>query len=183
MNRALTIGLFLLPGLVHAVICKTVDEEGVVAYSELPADECRMRVDLPEYSHYTPRPIPERDTTGESGAGAKQVHFSGYQELRVVKPEAADEIRNDAGKVLLVLALEPQLRPGHRIHVYLDDALILGSFDGMEIELSGVDAGSHTLRVVVLDGSGKRMITSAVVRFVFAESGQEESAPQALKTP
>ena len=82
-----------------------------------------------------------------------------------------------------MLALEPQLRPGHRIHVYLDDALILGSFDGMEIELSGVDSGSHVVRAVVLDDSGKRMIGSEVVRFVFEESGPVESAQQPTTRP
>ena len=183
MRRVLPVVLFLLPGLSHAVICKTVDEEGVVAYAELPADECRMRVELPEYSRYAPRPVRDRDAGGGSGAGAKQIHFSGYDELRVVKPVAAEEIRSDEGRVLLVLALEPQLRPGHRIHVYLDDALILGSFDGMEIELSGVDSGSHVVRAVVLDDSGKRMIGSEVVRFVFEESGPVESAPQPTTRP
>jgi hypothetical protein len=183
MNRAVAIGLFLLPGLVHAVICKTVDAEGVVAYMELPADECRTRVELPEYSRYSPRPIRDIDTPGDSGAGARQIDFSGYKELRIVTPVAGDKIRGHEGRVPLVLALQPQLRPGHRIHVYLDDTLILGSFDGMEIELSGVDSGSHEVRFVVLDGSGKRMITSDVVRFVFEESGQIESGPHPTTAP
>ena len=183
MKRAVPIGLFLLPGLVHAVICKTVDAEGVVAYMELPADECRTRVELPEYSRYKPRPIQDRDTPGDTGPGAKQIDFSGYQALRMVKPVAGDVIRSDAGRVLLVLALQPQLRPGHRIHVYLDDALILGSFDGMEIELSGVDSGSHEVRVVVLDNGGKRLIDSDIVRFVFEEAGQVENAPPPNTTP
>lgn len=183
MKRAVPIGLFLLPGLVHAVICKAVDAEGVVAYMELPADECRTRVELPEYSRYAPRPIQDRNTPGNTGPGAKQIDFSGYHELRIVKPVAGDEIRSDEGRVLLVLSLRPQLRPGHRIHVYLDGTLILGSFDGMEIELSGVDSGSHEVRVIVLDNSGKRLIDSEVVRFVFEEAGQVESAPQPNTTP
>ena len=109
MTRALPVALFLLPGLSHAVICKTVDEEGVVAYAELPADECSVRVELPEYSRYTPRPIRERDTTGESGAGARQIHFSGYRELSILQPVAGEEIRNDQGRVLLQVRAKAEL--------------------------------------------------------------------------
>ncbi len=175
MKHALLVALFLLPGLTHAVICKTVDAEGVVAYADVPADECRTRVTLPEYSRYAPRPVRETDTSGASGVGAKQVEFSGYRELRIVKPEGGEEIPGDQGRVLLALALDPELRPGHRIHVYLDGALILGSFDGTEIELSGVDPGSHEVRVVVLDGDGEPMIASVSVRFTLQGSGQVET--------
>ncbi|MGB5450982.1 MAG: hypothetical protein WBM58_08840 [Sedimenticolaceae bacterium] len=37
MTKRALVALFLLPGLAHAVICKTVDSEGVVAYAEVPA--------------------------------------------------------------------------------------------------------------------------------------------------
>jgi hypothetical protein len=175
MKRAVAIGLFLLPGLVHAVICKTVDAEGVVAYMELPADECRTRVELPEYSRYTPRPVQLPDRKGDSAIAAKQIRFEAYRSIQVVKPAADEEVSSDDGRVSLVFRLEPALQAGHRISVFLDDVPILGSFDGLEIELSGVGPGRHSVRAVVTDEDGRRLIDSQNVRFVLLKPAQVDA--------
>lgn len=175
MKRALVV-LFLLPGLAHAVICKTVDAEGVVAYTELPADECRTRVVLPEYSRYAPRPVKQPDARGTSEVAAKQARFKGYRSIQVLKPAVSEEVSSDEGQVLLLFKLEPALQAGHRISVFLDDEPILGSFDGLEIELSGVDPGHHSVRAVVTDADGRRLIDSEGVRFVLPDSAEVNAA-------
>lgn len=183
MRKTAIIFLFLMPGMVHAVICKSVDAEGVVAYTELPADECRTRVVLPEYSRYTPRPVQQPDKSGASEIAAKQVRFEDYRSIQVLRPAAGEQLFSDAGRVSLVFKLEPDLQAGHRVSVFLDDAPILGSFDGLEIELNGVDPGDHRVRAVVTDADGRRLIDSESVRFLLQEPGRVDAAPGPTVAP
>jgi len=171
MKRAL-IAFFLLPGLAHAVICKTVDSEGVVAYAEVPAHECRSPLELPEYSRYAPRPVEQRSVADSAAATDREAGFEGYASLAIMKPVADQEILDKDGKVRLSIALEPKLQPGHGVSVFLDNVLIPGSFDGQTIELTGVDVGRHKVRATVMDDSGRRLIDSAAVHFMLLEAEQ-----------
>lgn len=183
IKRAL-IALFLSPGLAHAVICKTVDSEGVVAYAEVPANECRTPLKLPEYSRYAPRAIPQQGAASDADStGREPPVFEGYESIEIVKPAPGEQILSNEGKVPLALTLEPELQPGHRISVFLDDVLIPGGFDGLAIELTGVDAGGHKVRATVMDDGGTRLIDSAAVKFVLREAEQIDGAPEPSELP
>ena len=54
MYRNTLFVLLLIPGLTHAVICKSVDAEGVVSYADVPAAECEKQVRLPPNSNPLP---------------------------------------------------------------------------------------------------------------------------------
>jgi hypothetical protein len=167
----------------YAVICKTVDAEGVVSYTELPADECRSPVSLPESSRYAPRPIPQRSPKANATATDREESFSGYKAMTIVKPQSGAEIHSDQGKVPVAIALDPDLQPGHRINVFLDGALIPGRFDGLALELNGVDSGSHDVQVVVTDGGGGRLIDSAAVNFRLFKTVQPEKKADPIPSP
>jgi hypothetical protein len=175
--------LFLLPGLAHAVICKTVDSEGVVAYAEVPANECRTPLKLPEYSRYAPRIVEQRDAAGDAASTARESVFEGYESIEIVKPVPGEEILSNEGKLPLVLTLEPALQPGHRISVFLDNVLIPGGFDGLAIELTGVDVGGHKVRATVMDDGGTRLIDSAAVQFMLREAGQIDEPEKRTSAP
>ena len=57
MSKYLPFFLLFFSGLNHAVVCKTVDAEGVVGYTDVPVEECANPITLPDYSRYAPRPI------------------------------------------------------------------------------------------------------------------------------
>jgi hypothetical protein len=95
-----------------------------------------------------------------------------------VKPAPGEEILSNEGKVPLALTLEPVLQPGHRISVFLDNVLIPGGFDGLAIELTGVDVGGHKVRATVMDDGGTRLIDSAAVKFVLREAEQVDEPPK-----
>ena len=180
IKRALIV-LCLLPGVSHAVICKTVNADGVVSYTELPANECPSPVKLPEYSRYAPRAVQQATPEDDGVAADRGQSFDGYKAITIVKPESGEALFSNEGKVPLAITLEPGLQPGHRIHVFLDDALVPGRFDGLVIELTGVDPGTHRLRVAVVDDGGKRIIDSASVAFRLHEAEKSEgtAAPDA----
>lgn len=183
MIRRALIALFLLPGLAHAVICKTVDSEGVVAYAEVPANECRTPLKLPEYSRYAPRTVRQPSAADTAAATDREAGFEGYGSIEIVKPVPGEEILSNEGKVPLALTLEPVLQPGHRISVFLDNVLIPGGFDGLAIELTGVDVGGHKVRATVMDDGGTRLIDSAAVKFVLREAEQVVEPPRPTPPP
>lgn len=173
MTRHALYFLFLLPGLAHAVICKTVDAEGVVGYTDVPVGECAEPVKLPDYSRYEPRPIPKTQNASprspandNSGDG----EFSGYRSIEIVQPEADGTVRSNDGSVPVSIALDPPLEEGHRIKLYIDGGAVRGEFDGPAIDLAGIERGTHSLRAVVSDAGGKRLGDSPTVRFTLRKT-------------
>lgn len=153
MLKAVLIVVSLIPGLVQAVVCRTVDADGVVSYTEVPTSECKAPVRLRGYAPEAPSQV-----------------AAAYQSIRIVHPEMDAQLTGQAGKVPLVLVLEPPLRPGHGIRVFLDGALVPGDFDGLAIELTGVEEGEHRVRAAVFDAQATRLIESSAVRFQLHET-------------
>lgn len=150
-----------------AVICKTIDADGVVSYSDVPAAECPQKVELPDYSRYTPRELPPSISASLSDPDAP---FTAYNAIDIVVPEQNGTVRNNQGQVQVRIALEPELQPGHRIKLFLDGGAVQGEFDGPSIQLAGVNRGTHTLRAVVSDANGRRLGDSPSVRFTLRQT-------------
>lgn len=175
MVRIIAIAIALLPAAAGAVICKTVDADGVVSYSEMPAAVCDNPVNLPEYSSYKPRipqqpretrPVP--DAGSETGADA----FGGYESLEITEPVQDGTVRDNSGKLTVVLALTPTLQPDHRVRLSVDGQAVSGNFDGLAIELSGVDRGVHRLQATVVDAAGRQLIQSQAVEFTMRQASR-----------
>ncbi len=162
---------FLLPGMASAVICKTVDADGVVGYTDVPAGECPNKVELPDYSRYSPRPI-ERPANLSSGSNAPAApeNFTGYTAMVISQPETNGTVRNNEGKVPVAISLQPGLQPNHTVKIYLDGTAVSGAFDGLAIELSGVDRGTHTVRASVVNAAGTVLISSDSVVFTMRKA-------------
>jgi len=177
MRQILMMPLLLLPGLAQAVICKTVDADGVVSYTDVPVEECRTPVKLPDYSRYTPRPI-ERPASPppDEPSAASEPAFAGYQSIQFVEPAAEGTVRSNEGKVPVSIALEPPLQAGHLVRLYVDGEAVRGSFSGVDIELSGIERGTHRLRADVVDASGKKLIGSSDVSFTLRQVGLYDGA-------
>jgi hypothetical protein len=178
MKRAISLMLLLAvsPAPALAVICKTVDADGVVTYSELPAAECPQKVDLPDYSRYTPRPLPSSIRDESPQETAAEERFAGYREVAIVEPEQDGTVRDNEGKVMVSIALEPPLQDGHRVRVFIDGQPVPGTFDGTAIELRGVERGTHQLLAEVLDATGSSMARSDSVSFTLRRVGLFDGA-------
>ena len=160
----------LFPAVTHAVICKSVDADGVVSYTDVPAGECQQVLKLPDYSRYAPRPIQRPSDASVQNPPEKPASFIGYQSIKIQQPEANGTVRSNEGIVPVSVALEPSLQPGHRIKLYLDGGAVSGEFDGSQIELNGVLRGTHNLRAVVSDANGRRLGDSPTVRFTLRKT-------------
>lgn len=179
MNRlslAVLVAL-ILPVNAYAVICKTVDADGVVSYSDVPAAECRTPVELPDYSRYTPRPIqqPARPAGDQQEENSKPA-FVSYRSIQILQPEPDGTVRSNEGKVPVSIALEPPLQEGHLVRLYVDGEAVRGRFSGVDIELGGLERGTHQLRAEVVDAAGTRQIGSASISFTLRKVGLFDGA-------
>lgn len=170
MIRPALFVLLLAPAVASAVICKTVDSDGVVGYTDVPVAECAQPLKLPEYSRYAPRPIEQAAPNNATASGSVQ-RFERYQSMNIVQPQGGATVRSNDGSVGVVIALQPELQTGHRVALYLDGSALSDTFDGLSIQLSNVNRGTHSLRARVLDPSGRALIESPAVRFTLRKLG------------
>lgn len=166
--------LLLTPAVASAVICKSLGEDGEIAYTDVPVGECKQEVDLPDYSRYEPRPIDQQEARPSDASGTT-IEFVRYESIAIVQPRTGGTERSNEGRVTVVIQLQPDLQPGHRVNLTLDGRPVTGSFDGVAIDLSGVDRGTHTLRASVADANGRILISTAPVTFTLRKTGLTDS--------
>ena len=181
MRFKLAVLLFVVPGLGHAVICKSVDADGNVSYTDVPVAQCENKVELRGLSGYTPRPLPQPATS--TPAADEQAPFPGYESIQILQPETDGTVRSNEGKVPVAVTLTPDLQPDHRLFVYLDGKLVPGSFDSTAVELNGVERGTHSLRVSVKDEGGRELVGSSEVSFTLRQTGLNERARPPIIQP
>jgi len=176
MYKKTLILLLLLPGLAQAVICKSIDADGVVTYTKVPAATCPQPVKLSPTSSFESKAVatPAGGET-EAAADAKPA-LDGYRSVTILQPETDGVVRSNEGKVPVAVGLEPELQPGHRIALYIDGNAVQGDFDGPAIELSGIERGTHSVHATVSDESGKVLIRSPTVSFTLRRTGLFDNA-------
>jgi len=171
MRRSLIVPLLVLPGLAQAVVCKTVSPDGVVSYTDVPVEECRTPVKLPDYSRYAPRPVTGSKPPPAPASQQVQPTSAAYSSMQIIQPAADGVVRSNEGKVPVSIALEPALQQGHLVKLFVDDEAVRGTFAGVDIELSGIERGSHTLRAEVQDANGRRLLAAPPVAFTLRKTG------------
>jgi hypothetical protein len=145
-----------------------VDSEGTVHFSDRPVPGARQ-VELsgaqgfgaPVRSAATPATTP---TTGPSQATPASV----YRSVNVVTPTEQETLWNIGTMLNVRVALDPPLRPGHRIDFVLDGQRRNLNTATLQSTLPDVFRGAHTLVVVVLDEAGAE-ITRSPARTFFVQ--------------
>lgn len=167
MQTVFFLFFLLLVHSANAVICKIVAEDGSVSYSDTPETECENRVDLPDYSHYEPRPIPAPvvDKNVSKTTNKELSSSNHYREVSVLQPGPGQTVRNNEGTVTVSVAVTPALRKSDRVRVLLDGVAIQPDSTSQSLTLSEVGLGSHNLLVQIVDGAGTVLASSASVQF------------------
>jgi hypothetical protein len=157
---ACSLGLVVGTGTAAAAqIYRSVDADGTVVFSDLPPSPGRTAepVEVPAANTFTPPAVtPGRTSAGDAGDG--QV-ASPYQTLRVLDPPHDAGIRENAGNVLVTAQLEPGLRAGHILQLFVDGALHQAA-RATQFQLVNVDRGTHVLELRVVDGTGNTVAES-----------------------
>jgi len=147
--------LLVLPSVALAVVCKTVGEDGVASYTDVPASECPKEIRIRGYS----RPGGQTQSVNAISIDQKAT-FAGYRSIEIVSPENNGIVRSNNRKVPVEVKLKPGLKHNHFITIYLDHKVFRGRYGSSNIELTKVDPGTHQLRATVTDTRGKTVVES-----------------------
>ena len=162
-------------GLAYAQAYRWVDENGVVHYSDRPQAGAE-EIELPDSNRssrpVTPRPTPASGPGTDADQPREQTGI--YNTLAITAPAAEETLWNIAGTLNVSLNLEPALRPGHRIRVYLDGEPRM--VNGMSFQIEEVFRGAHNLQAEVVDGTGELLIRSQPNRFYVQQTSVQNRA-------
>ncbi len=151
-----------------AQIYRVTDADGNVVFTDVPPrpDEEAEPVELGRGSTVEIRSaLPEESSatswssTSSDDEDTEEIQQFGYEMLQVVSPENDASVRENAGNVVVSIAINPELRPGNRLQLEMDGKVIKTTTT-KRMNLTEVDRGTHVLRAHVIDDSGDRLISS-----------------------
>lgn len=161
--RALLIFAVLLIALpAGAGTYKWVDKNGNVHYSDTPPPQGAEEVELPKPTTFDAPDVAPRSAPAETDDELAP----SYRSLEFISPKQDQVFWATGGEIPMQLAVEPALRRGHRVQLFLDGELTPDSpLEGLGTLLSGVYRGAHTLRAVIVDTNGQEILSSSTVTF------------------
>jgi hypothetical protein len=98
-------------------------------------------------------------------------YADGYHNLRIVVPRPHETVHDNSGNLTVTVAVSQPLYAGDRLTVLLDGKAV-ASGSGQRFELSGIDRGSHTLRVQLKAADGRVLSASPPLRFYMWRSSR-----------
>jgi hypothetical protein len=152
-------------------IYRSIDKDGNVVFSDTPPATGRKAetVELGDPNvfraeQHAPPPSSDRAWAWDMEAedadpAAERDGAYAYRSLRVAAPGHDEPVRDNAGNVTIVADVDPPLRPGHRIELYLDGQYVRSQADPA-FQLHELDRGTHTVQFQLLDASGTPILTS-----------------------
>ena len=153
-------------GAAESKIYRTVDKDGNVVFTDIAPkiDEPNDTVELQNTNSFAvEEALGQRqewvvEGAGSEGAESEEVG-SNYTALVIQSPTNDETIRENTGNLTVVAVLTPEIRPGHRIRLLLDGAVVSESSQAI-FDLQNIDRGTHTLTTELVDQSGKVLISS-----------------------
>jgi hypothetical protein len=163
MKRTLIFALLILSETAFAVVCKTVGPEGVSSFTNVPGTECPAGSVATEYG--IPGRGAERIQAVETGISGREIASERYRTIAISEPPADGIVRSNTGQFTVSVALQPVLQAGHFITVSIDKKGFRGRYGRTDIDVSGVEPGTHDISAAVFDSKGQLLIESATHRF------------------
>ena len=144
-------------------VYRWVDESGQVNYSDRPAPGAeQIELSTDAFSLNTGRSSARVQSsaleTQPSGA-------AGYESFVVIQPAPQETLWGTGGKVEVAIGISPELKPPHRLGLYLDGVPADLDTRATRFEIENVYRGEHTVQAVILDDTNKELLRSAPVTF------------------
>ena len=141
-------------------VYKIIHPDGTVEFTDTPPpDAPAQRIEVQPLNSAQPL-APPSGSSSQSANGAP----AGYSQFRITSPTDGESIRDNAGNVNIDLSLQPTLRRGDKIDLYLDGQSI-GGGRATGITLTDMDRGSHSIEAVVKNTNGQVVARSNSVTF------------------
>ena len=159
-------------------VYKSVDKDGNVIFTDVPPANAPDPVEIKEINAYS---TPSESRTSRQTQAGEVPDLLGrfgeeadtdaettlsYGSLRITAPTDDLAIRDNAGNLVVSVALSPGLNTAndHSFEL-LVDGKVVQSGAATQLKLSHVDRGTHTLVAQVVDAEGKVVIRSQAVTF------------------
>ena len=164
MLKSLTLPalLLLIPFAVHAEIYKWVDENGHAVFSDQPREKAE-KIEMAPLQTFRPSvapPVTEARTDPQDTSAV-------YSEFAIAGPANDESIRDNAGNVIISLAIAPALdtAQGHYVTLMLDGKVAADRVTSASISLTNLDRGTHTVQAQIKNAAGGVVRTSATSVF------------------
>jgi hypothetical protein len=138
-------------------VYKWTDDKGVVHYTDKPPRQGAKPAQLPPLQSYESRSsIPNMAPSEPPPAAPKKVS------IQIVSPAADEVYRNADSKIAVAVVVSPALEEGRQLRYFLDSAPQGGPTDSTSKTFSGLERGSHSIAVAVVDTAGRELARSSV---------------------
>jgi hypothetical protein len=178
MNRRFSLlgllGIILIAPSMAEGVYMWEDDNGQVHYSDIPQEGAIEVQVQPAQTFSSPNSSLQAaaaDNTSNDAASDSDKEDQRYQSLAITSPSSEETIWNTGGKVTVSLSLQPGLKTGHSIRLFMDGQT-LADFPSksMSMQLSNVYRGEHTLRAQVVDETGKVQAKAESVTFFYQQT-------------
>lgn len=161
--RSLLVILIIFCGTALASeINKRQGADGSVEYSDIPG-EGSEKLSLPPVNTVAPE-TPSQGTP-YSDNSPPPLREDRYSAVRITSPVNDEVIHDNEGRIVVQVVFEPEFHAvyGHQILVLIDGAIIGRFSSPNNIVIEGLDRGSHTLTVQVVDLNGAAVASSQTI--------------------
>jgi len=157
------------PSVVSAAsVYRTTDAQGNAVFTDRPVEQGE-RVELEPLSVLPSTPVRDpaaRDVERETARQPARADtpFMPYTTFRIEQPEDGETLPTGAaGNVQVTLAIEPALRPDHKVRLLVDGRVSQSALHARVFMLTDLVRGEHTLQAELLDAQGRVRHRSAPV--------------------
>ena len=180
-----TLFLFLALALGGADVYRWVDADGQAHYSDQPspgAERVAIEVGRPGAGAGNISGVARGATDPEDVTSDTPLP---YQSLTIVSPVEEAVLWNIEGQLDVAAAVQPALQASHVLQFYLDGKMSPAEPGETRTRFPGVFRGEHTLRVEVVDPSGRSLVSSPMIRFFVRQTttANQSAAPTPRPRP
>lgn len=159
---------------VAAEVYRSVDEDGNVIFSDVPAVgaeevELNETTVVPAYKPSARERWKPREPEGAAGL---------YESITITAPAHEETVRN-VEAISVAVAVSPALRAkqGDRVQLYLDGEAYGGAGKSTTWTLTGIERGAHDLAAAIIDGSGEELLRSPTSVFFVHRTSIQHPPP------
>jgi len=140
------------------------DPTGAVVFSDAPPEDGSAR-HLRTIQMQPATVVPAYKPVQRLPAASQpEVKRAPYRSFALTRPESNEAIRKNSGDVFVESQVEPGLRPGDVIRVYIDGKQVAEK-TSTSFDLTNIDRGDHTLEARIYDDRGIALASAQPVRF------------------
>ncbi|UZE95773.1 DUF4124 domain-containing protein [Alkalimarinus alittae] len=160
----------------HAEVYKSVNEAGVIEYSDQPREGAeKIKVKNPQ-SITLPKGA-DVFSTQNSAIDTRTSSSTAYQSITITQPANDSAFNSGNGQVSISSETMPALQANHSIQLVMDGTPYNSNQSG-SFSLSNVDRGTHQLQVNIIDSTGETIISSDITSFTLHRPQVPRKAPK-----